>query len=179
MELGGIKRFRWFGAVPDINDNCALDESVRLSLEVRRMSAFELAEQKEWQGNDSIYAWRDSTLHKIAFDEDDKAAIDRAPAEMLVEWRQFGENTRAWRNATVDGEAIVDPFLLFLHVYGTPLYGVVVTTIKMAAILNGEQLKNFTRRVSGIDTAEDAQHASTDSAPPLVDTPPVEIGQSS
>ncbi len=171
MDFGGWKKLRWFNVVPEYGDNRDLPEQERLSCDIRRMSPLEIGDQQGWNQGDTMLQWRDHQLTELAVDDEDRAALLTCPVGVLVQWRQFAENTRRWRNFTVDGEAITDPRQVFLACSGNALFAEINAYIVGASQLTGEKLKNFVGRVSGTDQDTDVPLAATDASLINANTP--------
>lgn len=179
MEFGGWKALRWFNVVPEYAQNRTLPDADRLSCEIRRMSPLELGDQQGWQEGDAMVRWRDEQLKDLVVDADDAEALKRCPKTVLVQWRQFAENTRNWRNFLMDGEPVTDPRQVFLACYGNALFAEINAYVVGASQLNGDMLKNFAGRVSGIDQDKAVPPVNTDASPTTANTPLVPTEPSS
>ena len=174
MELGSAG-LRWFRYVPEYDGNREQDETVRLSVEIRKLRMVDVLGIKE--DDDSLFQWRDQSLQRILKDSEYEQAVKNFPARVLSGMRQFCSHTRNFRNWEFDGEPLDDAALIFLNLSidaenpADGLLGEVNGAITTAASLYGEKLKNYVQRFALTAPGSVAQDAPGEPLPQDANTP--------
>ncbi len=176
MDLGNAQ-LEWFSYVPVFNGNRELPPEEQLRLDIRRMRSIDRMDQLSWGEEGAMHTWRDQTLQKYLQDDDVGPLLRRVPTAILVSLRQFTENTRNFENFVIDGEVQADPVEIFFHISASlleegNLLAEINAAIVRAAVLSGDELKNFKGQCDGSRPLEStAAPASSESALPSAATP--------